>query len=121
MRGKARYAHRVSYEMHCEKIPAGMLVLHKCDVRACVNPFHFFLGSDADNAADRANKGRNGRTSGALNGRAKMTDIVALQVLSAAQSGEPHRKIANRFGVSATQVWKIFHGMAWAHIKRDAA
>lgn len=119
--GKVRKAHRVSYEMHCAKIPDGKLVLHKCDVRSCVNPAHFFLGSDADNAADRSRKGRNGRSPGAMNGRAKITEAAALEILHAARSGEPHQKIAARFGVSGTQVWRIFHGKAWANVARAAA
>src|SRR4029079_1216748 len=45
-------AHRVSYVLFVGTIPQGMLVLHRCDVRRCVNPEHFFLGTDADNSRD---------------------------------------------------------------------
>ena len=61
-------AHRLAWiEIH-GRIPSGMNVLHRCDVRACINPMHLFLGTTADNMRDLREKERiRGRlTSGAL-------------------------------------------------------
>ena len=57
--GKQVMAHRASYMMHnnCE-IPKDIMVCHKCDVPACVNPDHLFLGTNRDNRLDSINKGR---------------------------------------------------------------
>jgi hypothetical protein len=39
-------------------VPDGMLVLHSCDVRHCIEPGHLFLGTKSDNALDMLRKGR---------------------------------------------------------------
>jgi hypothetical protein len=63
-------AHRVSFEIYNGKIPEGMQVLHRCDVRPCVNPEHLFLGDRFINMRDMNNKkrGKNSRKTHCLNG-----------------------------------------------------
>lgn len=54
--------HRVAWELANGKIiPPGVCVLHKCDVRRCVEPGHLFLGSHRDNIMDMWSKGRGAR------------------------------------------------------------
>ena len=40
------------------RLAAGDMVLHLCHRRACVQPSHLYLGSDSDNAEDRARRFR---------------------------------------------------------------
>ena len=57
-RGGSISAHRAAYEHHYGPIPAGMHVLHRCDDPWCVEKEHLFLGTQAENMADMASKGR---------------------------------------------------------------
>lgn len=55
--GKVESTHRAAFQAFVGD-PAGKHVLHRCDVRSCINPYHLFLGSNADNIADSVAKGR---------------------------------------------------------------
>jgi hypothetical protein len=57
-----RQAHAVAWiKAHGPIPPETPCVLHRCDNPPCVNVEHLFLGTHADNAADRAAKGRSAR------------------------------------------------------------
>lgn len=58
--GKQVLTHRLAWTLANGPIPDGLHVLHHCDNPPCCNVEHLFLGTNADNAADRDAKGRAG-------------------------------------------------------------
>lgn len=67
-------AHRRAWTLRHGPIPDGMLVLHRCDNTLCVNPDHLFLGTNAQNIADRNRKGRQAK--GALHGLSRIKFVA---------------------------------------------
>jgi HNH endonuclease len=59
--GRTTRAHRVSWVIHNGSIPLGIHVLHRCDNPPCCNPDHLWLGTNADNMADKVRKNRQAR------------------------------------------------------------
>lgn len=124
-------AHRYSYMIHVGEIPKGMCVCHRCDTPACVNPFHLFLGTNADNSSDMVRKGRHYMTvdpsrirrgfkmkpsaiqRGSQQSAAKLSegDIPIIRKLNL-----PQREIASIYGVDQALIQRIRSRKSWAHI-----
>lgn len=116
--GKTKSAHRLSWELHNGAIPDGSgshgtCVLHKCDVKSCVNPDHLFLGTQQENMSDKCSKNRQSRIKGESNPQSKLTDSLVIEIR---RSTSTHREIALRYGISMSQVWVIKHRKNWRHI-----
>jgi len=56
--GITRRANRVLYEQLHGPIPPGKLILHRCNVRFCLNDLHLYCGSAQDNVNDMIRCGR---------------------------------------------------------------
>lgn len=110
-------SHRVSWTIHFGEIPNHLNVLHKCDVRTCVNPAHLFLGTNDDNMKDMVAKGRQRGVSGERNHLAKLTadDVQKIRYLRASLSLSL-RKLAREFNVNHRTICHIMMRRTWKHI-----
>ena len=92
-------------------IPEGMLVLHKCDIRSCVNDEHLFLGTYKDNAQDMVNKGRSNH--GPRHPRAKLTAEDAVRIKIMMKNGADPVDVAKKFDISPQHARHILRGERW--------
>lgn len=103
------YAHRASWRIFRGEIPAGMYVCHRCDVRACVNPDHLFLGTHGDNMRDAAAKDRiriprESYASDDTHQVAKLTNEQVRAIRAAGRSRGIASEFARQFGVSVSAI-----------------
>jgi len=110
------YSHRVSWEIRYGPIPRGMYILHHCDNPRCVRPSHLFIGTQADNMADAAKKGR--LAVGEKNGNAKLSEQEVLELRRLHATGiYTQAVLAERFRVSQQHVSSVASGRRWAHVQ----
>lgn len=117
--GPAILAHRFSWEIVNGPIPDGLFVLHNCpdgDNTRCVNPRHLWLGTRAQNNADRDAKGRHVALRGEQNGAAKLTVDAVVEIREAIGRGIPQTVLAKRFAVTKSTIWLIAHNKKWRHL-----
>jgi hypothetical protein len=108
-------AHRLMFEAVKGNIPPGMMVCHKCDNPACVNPAHLWLGTAADNSRDMVNKGR--KKKGVEHHNAKLSVETVLEIRQIHASGTATLpELAKRFALAVSHVHRIVTRKSWGHI-----
>lgn len=118
-KGRVCLAHRVTWEIAHDALSDEQCVLHHCDTPACCNPKHLFLGSRADNNADKAAKGRaaGGTARGERHGCSRLTWAAVREIRVRYAAGERQAPLAREYGVTETQIHNIVTEKHW----REAA
>ena len=91
-----------------------MHVLHKCDNPKCCNPDHLFIGTNADNVADKVSKNRCGfkRMYGQSNGASKLTNAQIKEIKGLYfASMFSQSQLAKCYGVTQPHVSRIVNGV----------
>jgi hypothetical protein len=112
-------AHRFSYEFFKGPIPAGLSVLHSCDVRNCVNPEHLSVGTQLENMRDAARKGRikNSPKLGSENPNAALDEALVLEIRKKYSTGEySNLDLSYEYGVSFMTISRVLNRQMWRHI-----
>lgn len=109
--------HRKVYELAVGEIPKGMVIMHSCDNKLCINISHLSLGTQSDNVQDCIRKGRFTHTkhNGELNGRSKVTDEQVLEIRKLYNDGQDKRasrsytykELGTMFGLGTSQIARI--------------
>lgn len=115
-KGIGYLAHRMAWSLTNGPIPDGMNVCHRCDNPPCCNPTHLFLGTVADNNADKLAKGRHVALVGELNGVARLTPDRVREIRALAAEGWDKARIARNFSVGRTTIRDVLSGRNWSHV-----
>ena len=122
VRGRSVGAHRLAYELRIGPVPKGQCVLHRCDVKRCINPNHLFLGTKGTNNTDRKQKGRNADRKGEKNTSAKLEPLDIARIKRRYATGRySQTEVGEMFGISQQQVSSIVRGQGWPHLQERRA
>jgi hypothetical protein len=115
LKGRAQLAHRISFSVSGKKTTFEKpQVLHICDNRCCVNPYHLYAGSHQDNMSDKSRRGRVRHGEYNYGGsKLSINDVVEIRNLCGKLTEE---RIGKKYGISTGAVSLIRNHKTWKQI-----
>jgi hypothetical protein len=123
-------AHRFAYELTHGCVPAGLWVLHHCDVPLCVRPEHLYAGTREDNMRDMLDRGRHARGDrhrsrlyperlprGEDHVNSVLTEAHVRGIRRLGADNMTRIAIARLFGIGPGTVGKILRRELWGHVE----
>jgi hypothetical protein len=119
---KGYYAHRVIYDLAYpntislsapESTSDNGFLLHTCDNPSCCNPKHLFVGTHADNMADKVAKGRSPDFTGDKSPRAKLSMSQAIEIREKRKQGISAKDLAEQYGISLSSIKTLLRGKSY--------
>ena len=106
--------HRLSWAIANKADPGRLYVCHKCDVPACVNPKHMYLGTPQDNNSDRVQKGHQHDACGERNSQARLTRQQVVEIRNEyTSSNTTIADLARKHRLSVGAVRSMLRGQTW--------
>lgn len=105
-------AHRFSYMIFIGELEPDLDVMHSCDNRRCVNPFHLSKGTNADNMRDMVIKGRS--NIGEKNFKAKLIEQQVIEIRN--NTNLSYLQLSEIYNVDRRQISKIIRLKAWTNL-----
>jgi hypothetical protein len=116
------YAHRVIFNLAYpntitlsapkDSDEAGFL-LHTCDNPSCCNPKHLFVGTHADNMADKVAKNRQAKFPSGKAPRCKLSMAQAREIRQLRKDGVSARDLAQRYEISLPSIKTLLRGHSY--------
>lgn len=111
--GETKQAHRVAYELFVGKVPADLVVCHRCNHTYCVNPDHLRIDTISGNVRQAFDQGLIDQKGSNHNG-SKLADS---KVAAIRTSKDPQWLLAHRYKVSQQTISDIKRGKSWRHLE----
>jgi hypothetical protein len=120
--GNGYYAHRVIFNLvHPNLIQLSApksthdsgFLLHTCDNPSCCNPLHLFIGTHADNMADKVAKGRSPDFKSGRGPRCKLTMDQANEIREKRKNGISARQLAIDYQISLPSIKTLLAGKSY--------
>jgi hypothetical protein len=117
MNGHTVSAHRVAaYLFLGYEFDSKRCVLHRCDNPPCCNPNHLFIGTQADNVRDMAQKKRLVAPRGEKCHFTHLRDDDVIMIRKAFQRGEKLSVLAEQYGMIPNSISRIVNGKHWTYL-----